>query len=608
MKIKNKNVDRLNSEKGLQYNSGQAMMVATVLFLVVSVTIIFGLANPILKQQRTVSNLTTSKQSYFLAEAGIENVVYKLKTGRPVASSETLDLNGSTVTTVTTDVPGGKEVVAVGDVKEAVRKVEASIVLGTGVSFSFGIQAGNGGLVLKKDAGVMGNVYANGDIIGTDNTSFITGTAFAADTAPLVEDQTNDSGTPAYNTTFGNANGTQDFAQSFKVSATGLVMGVDLYLKKVSTPSNLTVRIVTDSNGKPSKATLASGTLSASLVSTTYGWINVPFSTNPSLTAGTTYWIVLDGSTNSSKYYQIGANNNGYVNGTGKIGAYSGTWNNTTPSGLDGFFKLYIGGVLSTIDTVTIGKNGVGNAYANEVKNSTVAGTIYCQTGSGNNKSCNTSLSDPSPIGFPISDANIQQWKDDSNVGIPISGDYTPAGSSSTLGPKKINGNLFLTAGHTLTLTGGVWVTGDIFVEGNAKIILDPSFGTSSGVLVADGQVHMEGNGLFSGSGQPGSYVLLLSTLHCDGTSTTSSDTGHTCGHHNGAIDLHDDTDARGVIMYAKDGQVNMHKRVKVTEIAAKKIILGEGTVLTYEQGVTNLNFFTGPSGSWNIESWKEIE
>lgn len=145
---------------------GQAMMVATILFLVVSVTIIFGLIGPIIKQQKITSNLVFSRQSYFLAEAGIENIIQKLKTGRPVAPIETMTLDGNTVTLTTTNTIDGKEIIAEGEVRDLVRKLRAEILLGSGVSFHFGVQAGNGGLILENTSSVSGNVYSNGSVTG----------------------------------------------------------------------------------------------------------------------------------------------------------------------------------------------------------------------------------------------------------------------------------------------------------------------------------------------------------------------------------------------------------------------------------------------------------
>ena len=162
------------------------MMVATILFLVVSVTIIFGLIGPILKQQRIISQMLLSRQSYFLAEAGIEDVVYRLKTGQPVSATEVLNLSGSTVTTITADTDEGKQIVAIGEVGGAVRKVETDLLLGVGIAFHYGVQVGQGGLEMSNSARIIGNVYSDGNIIGT-NSARIQGTAIASGPTGVID-------------------------------------------------------------------------------------------------------------------------------------------------------------------------------------------------------------------------------------------------------------------------------------------------------------------------------------------------------------------------------------------------------------------------------------
>lgn len=562
------------------------MMIAVVIFLAVSLTIIVGLSSPILIQQKITSQQVLSRQSYFLAEAGLEDVLFRLKTGEPVGSTETLSLNGSTVTVVTSDNYNGKQIVATGDVNEVVRKVEAGVTLGVGAVFGYGVQVGAGGLTMGNNSAVNGSVYSNGNITGS---GAITGTAFSANSSALAADQTNGSGTPPYEVTFGNANGTQDFAQSFQVSATGPVNKVELYIKKVSTPSNLTVRIVSNSGSNPGVTTLASGSLSASLVSTNYGWVSVPFSSNPELTAGTTYWIVIDGVTNSTRYYLIGADSNGYVNGVGKIGQYGSTWNNTSPSGLDGFFKLYLGGLTGLISGINIGSNGVGNAYAHTVNNSTIAGTNYCQTGSGNNKACNTSLPDPAQMPMPISDQNILDWKAEAEAGGIISGNYLLDADTGSLGPRKITGNLTVQNNADLTVTGTIWVQGNVIINNNATVRLSSSYGTSEGVIVADGTINIQNNAIFEGSGSPGSYLMALST------SISTS-----------AISLQNN--GGSVILYAANGTVNLSNNSTAKALNGKYINLDNNAVVIYDSGLANSNFVNGPSGGWDIQSWKEIE
>ncbi len=158
--------------------SGQAMMVATMFFLVVSTTIIFGLVGPIVREQKIVSSLLLSRQSYYVAEAGVEDAIYRIKTAKPISASESLTIGGSSATIAISDTPEGKNIIAIGDASERIRKIESNLTVGEGVTFHYGIQVGVGGLQLSNNSGVNGNVYSNGNISGS-NGSFITGSAFA---------------------------------------------------------------------------------------------------------------------------------------------------------------------------------------------------------------------------------------------------------------------------------------------------------------------------------------------------------------------------------------------------------------------------------------------
>ena len=576
-----------NNKRKINKQSGVAMMMSVVFFLFISLAITSGLVAPSVREFKISSDLSKSHQSFFLSESAIEDSYYRLKTGKNIGSTNILTLNGNTATAIITDSGfNEKTISSMGDVSSRQRKNELKLDAGTGVSFSYGIQTGVGGLTMGNNSAVNGSVYSNGNITGTGN---ITGSATAANFPALSADQINDSGIPTDNIIFGNANSTQDFAQSFQLDTTGVVSKVDLYIKKFSSPSNLNVRIVSNSGGVPSTTTLASGSLSSSLVSTNYGWISVPFSSNPELTAGTTYWIVIDSSYSSSKYYFIGGNQNQYLNGISKIGKYGGSWNNTSPSNLDGFFKVYLGGLTGLISGINVGSNGVGNAYAHTVNNSTIAGTNYCQTGSNNNKTCNISLPDPTQIAMPISDQNILDWKMDAELGGTYSGNFSISETSVSLGPKKITGDFIINNNASLTVTGTLWVEGNMKVGNNSNISLSTSYGTSEGVIIVDGTVEIENNSSFSGSGSPGSYLMVLST-------STSSE----------AIELENNGGA--VILYAANGTVKLSNNSGAKALNGKYINLSNNSVINYDSGLTNSNFVNGPSGGWSITSWKEIQ
>jgi len=242
---------------------------------------------------------------------------------------------------------------------------------------------------------------------------------------------------PTSSINFRNASSSQDLGEKFQVGTTEPLSKVQFYIKKVSTPSDITVRIVSDSNGSPGTTNITTGTLTASSVSTNYGWVNVSFNTNPELNQGTTYWIILDAATNSTKYYKIGTNSSGYADGVGKIGQYGSNWNNTSPSGLDSFFKLYLGGITGLIDGITVGTGSIGDAYANTVTDTIISGTNYCKIGSGNNKVCNTSRDNPVFQTMPISEQNIIDWKNVAENTEVFNGDKVIS-SNTSLGPIKM--------------------------------------------------------------------------------------------------------------------------------------------------------------------------
>lgn len=580
------------------YERGGAMIIVVILFLALSLIAVFGIINPMMRHVTATRSILESKQGFYLAEAGIEDIIYRLKNGMQTLPSNTLSLAGEDVVTSITDTAGGKTLTSSGDNKGFIRKTAVDLVTGIGISFNYGVQTGTGGFVLSNNSGVNGNVYAGGPIIGSDN-SFITGSAFSANSASSTINQENSSPiVPPSQIVFGNANGTQDVAQSFQVSTTGPIGKVAVYIKKVSTPSNITVRIVTDNAGSPGSTSLVSATLSAALITTNFGWVEIPLGPNFDLVPGTDYWIVLDAGTDSSKYYILGANSV-YLGGTGKTGRFGTSWSNTSPSGLDGYFKVYIGGLTGSISEVNIGSttSGIGDAKAHTINNSTIVGGLYCQTGSGNNKSCDTSQTDPTPLPFPISDANIDAWKNEAEAGNTINGNVILSGSSSNMGPTKIIGNLTINNGHILTLNGTLWVTGTISISNNVVVKLTSGYGASSGAIVSDGRISLSNNVNFQGSGPIGSYILLLTTSNCPN--------GVSCG---GNPAMNVGNNAGTVILNAQQGTISFSNNSGAKEATANLISLSNNATITYDTGLANVNFSSGPSGGFDVLSWKEIE
>jgi hypothetical protein len=429
--MKNEKTKKINKQSlpaGRQ--GGAAMLISTVFFLFISLAIIFGLVSPAVRELKNSSVNLNSKKSYFLAESGSEDAMYRILNGMEISASEVITLDSNSVTTtINTLIGDSKEIISLGDVSNYQRKTSVLLTLGVGTAFSFGVQSGNGGFIMYNNAGVNGNVYSNGTILG-DSGTFITGSAISAG-----------------------------------------------------------------------------------------------------------------------------------------------------PSGL--------------IDDVNVGTVGTDEAWANDVTNTNVTGPLYCQSGSGNNKACDTSRPDAEEQDYPITDANITEWKAAAEAGGVIAGNYN-VGSSGSLGPKKITGNLTFSNSKTLTLTGPVWVVGTITTANNSVVRVDPSYGVNSEVFLSDGKISLSNNTDFQGSGTAGSYILLL---------TTNSNNG---GPGAGAIEV--SNNAGTVILNAQNGRINFSNNSGANQATAETIFLDNNATVTYESGLVDVHFTSGPGGGYSIDNWEEAE
>ncbi len=550
-----------------------------------------------------------STQALNIAEAGFDEAVYQLNQGGSYTGETNTALGPGTFSVSVSSISGSEKSITVtayvpnSTSPIAKRIVKANVSIGTSViSFRYGVQTGTGGFTLTGGSTVNGSIYSNGTISATQGVH-ITGSAVAANPPALNADQVNNSPTPISSCTsstcitFGNSSATQDFAQSFKISSAVGLNNVQFYIKKVGSPSDATVRIVADKNGAPDSTTLLSGTLSAAAVTTSFGWVTASLPSTPVLDPSQTYWLVIDGSSNSSKYYVIGANSGGYGNGTAMVGKFGGSWSATSPSGLDGYFQLYLGGGTSMIGGNTystgvyVGTTGSDQAWAHTVQGATVSGPLYCQVGSYNNKSCDTSQGDPPPQTMPLSDNNIQAWKDDAATGVTINGDENVGWAGATIGPAVITGNLTVNGGGTLTVSGTIYVKGNITVTSGGKVQLASSYGANDGAIVTDGYVALNGGATFAGSGTTGSYPFLITTSACPVASGCNG---------NNAITL--SGGAGTVALVAQSGTVEIDGGSSLKAVTAKQITMSGGSTLYYDSGLISSNFSSGPGGSWQVE------
>jgi hypothetical protein len=166
-------------------NKGAAMIIAVLLFLFASMVVIFGIASPIIKQASMSKNMNSSNEAYYLAEGAMEDVVYRVKFNKQVASQEVLSLNNLYATTTVVTTATGRQVTSLSSKDNLNRKVKTDILLGTGISFHYGVQSGQGGFVLQNSSSITGNVFSVGSIIGSGN--YVYGDVISAGPSGLVD-------------------------------------------------------------------------------------------------------------------------------------------------------------------------------------------------------------------------------------------------------------------------------------------------------------------------------------------------------------------------------------------------------------------------------------
>lgn len=581
---------------------GYVVLLHTLLFLMISSMIVVGLITPLVSSNEAVRGQMKSVQAFAVGNSALEEVVYRLKNELSLPATEELVLGGVSATIAVSGDSEEKTISIDTEQDDFYRNFEIRASVGAGVNFLYGLHAGKGGFMMSGGAHINGSVYANGSIIGSGGP-YITGSAFVANKADPVLDTSNGSPLPPPSSvTFGATTNPLDFAQSFRVSTTTPVSSVRLYMKRTAIESmkDVNVYLVPDSGGKPSSTKLATASFDERQLTTSFNHIKVSFSTPVALNPGSTYWLVLDAIDKSwDASYVIGVNANGYANGAGRIGTWAngdgGTWSNTSPAGLDAYFEVYVGGETGRIDGVTVGSAG-GDAWANEVRNSTIHGSLFCKGSFNTNKPCDTSRADPVEQPFPVTDGNIADWKAEAEAGGVTVGNVSYGGSDvATIGPQKIQGNLSVTSGADLDIAGTVWVTGNLTISGGAVVKLANSYGNNPGVMVVDGLTSLTGGGVAQGNGMPQSYILLVSTSNCY---------SQTCGSNN-AITVTGGTSS--VILNAQKGAVVFTGGAWANQVTAYEVVMSGGTYVTYVDGISGINFGSGPAASWTIDEWEEI-
>ena len=571
----------------IKNQDGFALITALLFFIVGGTIILSGITHAVMSEVTTVRNESASKQSYFTSESALEDAVYRIKTGKFISSTGSLTFASTTATvSVTTNADSTKTVNSIGLFNLVTRVTEATLDTTFNLALPFAIQSDTTGIDLNSCV-VSGDVYSAGSIHGTNNC-VVSGMVTATGKSVTRIDQDNEGSLsdPSNEMTFGDTYATQDFAQSFTVSGDFSLSDLSVFMKKVGNPSSLSVKITTDNGGAPSGTIVATGGISSSNVTNEYYWRTASFAANPVLSSGTTYWIVLDGNPNASNYYIVATNVNSF-SGKSLVGRYDVPWMEYSPSGQNIYFKTSVKTNEDGISGVSpTNRLSVGGAYAYNVQYVSTGGSLFCQKGTANSKVCDTSRNDPAIQKLPLTDSMVSSWKNIAESGGSYTNGYNVGLTGATLGPTKIEGDLTVGDGGTLLVSGLIWVTGNVTINGGA--VVSPLESNRSYAIIADGAISISDDARVEGSSD--SDIVFIATGSGDPIITVDGGT-------------HD------AVLIAIHGGVSLSNSSLVKGIVGKHVILGGGSQVVYNSHLSNLNITSGsPNTGFSIKSWKETQ
>lgn len=266
-------------------------------------------------------------------------------------------------------------------------------------------------------------------------------------------------------------------------------------------------------------------------------------------------------------------------------------------------------------DAISAGPSGllegihtVGDGYANVIRNTTIDGDAYYQTISNTTVGgvSNPDSPDQATSSLPITDEQIDALESDAEAGgVTECTEELVINSNATIGPQKYTCDVRFRNNPVITLEGSIWVEGNIKIENSATFVVGSSLASEgeSVPIIADnpadilssGRIIISNSGFFDG-GSNGSYITLISQNESEERGGTES-----------AIEINNG--AQGdVLVYAAHGRILLKNNVDLKEVTAYRVHLQNSAEVTYETGLVNVNFTSGPGASFNLDLWEEIE
>jgi len=148
---------------------GFAALFITIIILIVLFVIIAGLIFLALKESQISANITRSNNAYYVAEAGIEDALFRVKRN-PAFQNISYAFGvgaGNAEIDISENIGGSLTITSRGEFLGAFRKIRVVYQIDfESVSFHYGAHAGEGGVEMRNNSIIYGNVFSNGNILG----------------------------------------------------------------------------------------------------------------------------------------------------------------------------------------------------------------------------------------------------------------------------------------------------------------------------------------------------------------------------------------------------------------------------------------------------------
>ena len=150
----------------IQNQKGIAAIYITFLVLTVVFTIAVNISILTYNEQKITRNIVKSSQSYYVAEAGLEDVLLRINNNMNWSTNYDLVVGDNTASIEVSDIIGGvRTMISVGNASDRIRKLQITYAISTQeISFYYGAQIGEGGMVMDNNTWVRGNVFSNGTV------------------------------------------------------------------------------------------------------------------------------------------------------------------------------------------------------------------------------------------------------------------------------------------------------------------------------------------------------------------------------------------------------------------------------------------------------------